>query len=214
MRLVSWTSSSGRNRSSTGVTSWAFLRSYSSTSRCPSGLAESSVARRSPVDRAGHEELLGRMIEFNADRFRIAVSRDVLDRPMPQVWPGLHETLLSTADIALREIQMRLDFVNQVQRVIAERLLHEEAVRLEAVADSLNMSARALQWRLQKRDTTFDSILGNVRSNAAMTLLRDTTHSMSEISRKLGFSEGSAFTRWAGKEFGMPPSAYRRALRL
>ena len=173
-----------------------------------------AIPRRPPADPAAHEELLGRTIEFDADRFRIAVSREVLDTPMPQVWPGLHETLLANADIALQEVQARSDFVNQVQRAIAERLLREETVRLQAVAASLHMTARALQWRLEQRGTTFDTILANVRCNTALTLLRDSSHSMSEIARKLGFSEGSAFTRWSGKQFGMSPSAYRRSLRI
>ena len=171
-----------------------------------------ALPRPTPSDVSEHERLFGPRIEFGTAEFQISMWREEIDAPMPTGWPGLGRTVQQVADVLLDDVQSRLDFVGQVRRLISDRLSVDENVGLQAVAQALNLSTRALQWRLGRHHTTYDTVLKEVRVQLADTFLRDTTRPLADIGRSLGFSEASAFTRWSRAQFDMPPSAYRRVL--
>lgn len=81
------------------------------------------------------------------------------------------------------------------------------------IASRLGMSKRSLSRKLDEEGTTFKNILGNVRLARAVHDLLLESHSISEISVRLGYSESAAFHRAFRKWFGSSPSAYRRARR-
>ena len=172
-----------------------------------------SLPRRAPLNTQQHQRTFGPRLAFGSLDLRLSLGRDELERPMPGGWPGLGPTIRAAADQALAEVRAVNDFVGRVRRVIADRLAREEDVRLAAVAASLGSTSRSLQWQLSRHNTTYEAILTDVRFSIAISLLRDTTKPMTEICRRLGFSEGSAFTRWSKTHFEMAPSAYRRTLR-
>ena len=132
---------------------------------------------------------------------------------MPGGWPGLSQTIVAAAERALSELRISDNYADFVRLHVADRLAKEEDVRLDAVARSLDLSSRALQWRLGQSNANYEALLREVRTTTAISLLRDTALTMNEVGRRLGFSEGSAFTRWSRQHFSMTPSAYRRSLR-
>ena len=80
------------------------------------------------------------------------------------------------------------------------------------IAESLYMSNRTLQRRLQKANTSFKTILTEVRRGLAMKYIRDSRLTLTELSFQLGFSEMSSFSRAFKQWTGESPRGYRKTL--
>ncbi|MGI9426436.1 MAG: AraC family transcriptional regulator [Hyphomicrobiaceae bacterium] len=171
------------------------------------------VARHQPKDLAPYHRVFGRRISFDSSDFQIQLPRKELAHPMPLVLPGLHETVLQAAEQILSELRAEQDIVSQVAAIVADRLSEHNDVGLQVVAAQLQMSPRALQWRLSRYHATFEGVLTDVRLSLATAMLRDTSEPIGVIGHRLGFSEGSAFSRWSKQHFGKGPRLYRRQLR-
>jgi AraC-like DNA-binding protein len=80
---------------------------------------------------------------------------------------------------------------------------------IEEASDALGMHPRTLQRRLAAEDKTFSAILEETRAEAAGRLLENTDASVTEIARRVGYSNSSnfnrAFRRWAA----VLPSEFR-----
>jgi AraC-like DNA-binding protein len=57
-------------------------------------------------------------------------------------------------------------------------------------------------------------LIEQVRGELAMKFVIDDAYSLTRISRMLGYSQSSAFTRWVQGRFCVPPSAWRKASQL
>lgn len=78
-----------------------------------------------------------------------------------------------------------------------------------AVARRLGMSTATLRRRLSEAGVSFRGISGDLRRQAAATLL-ETGDSLDDIAARLGFSDARSFRRACHGWFGMAPSLYRR----
>jgi AraC-like DNA-binding protein len=80
--------------------------------------------------------------------------------------------------------------------------------RLPEIAANLAMSPRTLRRRLLERNTTYQHILDEIRSELAKEYIVTTSLSVDQIASRIGFSEATtlrrAFKKWTGlniKEF-------------
>lgn len=78
-----------------------------------------------------------------------------------------------------------------------------------SIASLLNINTRTLQRRLSAEDTSFNTILGNIRSDLARQYLLETQISLTNMAAYLGYSELSAFSRFFKQRFGCTASEYR-----
>lgn len=171
-----------------------------------------SLMTSRPLDDRMTRNVFGPRVTFSARQFSIFVENEVLERPLPQAIVGLYETILPIAEEQLREAQKSTSVVFVVRSVIMELLAAHETVSLEPVARRLNLSVRALQWRIEREDENFESIFFELRKELADGYLLDESRTMSEISQLLGFSEPSAFARWMRKSMEMSPTQRRAFL--
>lgn len=81
---------------------------------------------------------------------------------------------------------------------------------LKRIASSLGMSKRSVQRKLASEGRSFEQLLSEVRGALARRYLEDPFASMAEVASLVGFSSGSAFSRWFHNEFGVPPSRWSR----
>lgn len=84
---------------------------------------------------------------------------------------------------------------------------------IEQVAAGRGMNVRTLQRRLGEANESFSSILNSVRTELALRYMENLQYSLQVVGRLLGFSSPSSFTRWFSAEFGVAPSAWRKAIR-
>ena len=80
---------------------------------------------------------------------------------------------------------------------------------LKSTARDLNMSDRTLQRKLLSENTSYQTILDDVRKELATKYLKENI-SLVEISFLLGFETQSAFNKFFKKHFEKQPSAFRK----
>lgn len=88
--------------------------------------------------------------------------------------------------------------------------LAEGRADLLHVARALGLNSRTLQRRLRAEGLGFSELLDQVRSELAQAYLADQRIAMHQIAARLGYADGSAFTRWFTQTFGVPPSRWRQ----
>jgi AraC-like DNA-binding protein len=87
--------------------------------------------------------------------------------------------------------------------------LAEGRADLHHVAQALGLNSRTLQRRLRAEGLGFSDLLDQVRGELARSYLADRKTPLHVIAARLGYADGSAFTRWFTQTFGQPPSRWR-----
>jgi AraC-like DNA-binding protein len=170
-------------------------------------LDEVSLTR--PEDRGTEDfaDLFGCPVGFGAGYLGMRFKQADLDIRLP----GANTTLAEYQDRYSRDYIARFGAGSVVLQV-REAMLREMAggdPTQEQVADSLHMSVRSLQRRLQEDGTSFSELLRDLRMQLAKDYLGDTHRQLSEVAYLLGFSDQSNFTRAFKGWFGITPSRYR-----
>lgn len=98
-------------------------------------------------------------------------------------------------------------------RGVLMRFLGSERCSNEAVAAELGVHPRTLHRRLTAEGTSFQQIKDEVRRDAMLYYLQQTTLSLTRISEALGFAEQSVMTRRCHRWFAASPSQLRRRTR-
>lgn len=146
-------------------------------------------------------------VNFGEEVDRITLPTDAVDKKLPIANPQLAQL----SDQVMIQTLGRLNKERIVPRVksIVIDLLPSGNISDEMVAEALNMSTRALQRKLQKKETTFKQLLTETRQELADKYIRNNQLSLTEISFMLGFSEVSSFSRAFKRWTGESPSGYR-----
>lgn len=117
--------------------------------------------------------------------------------------------------LARRECERRLqhgqsdrDFASRVRR----RLLASAATLpdADAMARQLNLSTRGLFRHLRAAGVSYQGMVDELRCEQACWHLRQTTDPIEAIAERLGFADGSNFSRTFKRWTGCTPSAYRQ----
>ena len=140
-------------------------------------------------------------IEFNARHSSIVFPGKIVDKRLS----GSNPMLAQLNDQVMVKYMARLDeddIISRVKITIIE-LLADGRLSDGKVAETLYMSNRTLQRKLQEQGTTFKKILTDVRHELALKYIQNHQMTLTELSFQLGFSEMSAFSRafkhWTGK---------------
>jgi len=105
----------------------------------------------------------------------------------------------------------KTDIVNRVKAAIIDGL-GAGGVSEASVAEQLHMTPRNIHRKLQKENTSFKTLLNEIRRELAKQYIQDRSKTLTEISFLLGFSEVSSFSRAYKGWTGQPPSEARQAL--
>ena len=102
------------------------------------------------------------------------------------------------------------------QSLVAQLLIYIENnfhddLKLDQLSSALGYSSVYVS-KLISDDlkSTFPALLNNARVNHACFLLKNTSHSITEVSDKSGFQNARTFNRNFRKAIGMPPKDYRK----
>ncbi len=149
-------------------------------------------------------------VNFSAEENTITLSLKDIDKQLPSSNPLMSQV----HDQIMVKYLADLDDGDIVERVKAEiiELLPDGRLSDLKVAESLYMSNRTLQRKLQAANTSFKTILTEVRKELAMKYIRDSRLTLTELSFQLGFSEMSAFSRAFKQWTGASPRGYRQSL--
>ncbi len=117
------------------------------------------------------------------------------------------EVTREICDRTLREMALGGGTARRVHEVVSGDL--RRYCDIESVAAELAMASRTLRRRLADEGTTFQDLLREIRTQFAITYLRETEMKIEDIADRVGFSDAAnfrhAFRRWTQKS----PSEYR-----
>lgn len=159
-----------------------------------------------PADRAIHDRVFGRSVEFGHEFNGIVCARDELSQPNEQADPEL-------ARLAWRMLETehgargREGTADEVRGLVVT-LLPTGSCTIERAAQHLGIDRRTIHRRLAKEGTTFSVIVEDVRRELVGRYLDD-RRSLAEIASLLGFSAGSGFSHWYRRQYHATPSSRR-----
>lgn len=162
--------------------------------------------RARPADERPYRELFRCAVRFDADRAELRFAADVLERPLP----GGNEARKRALESAVPRGESE-DLVVRLYRSL-RLILREGGARKERVAQQFAMHRRTLERRLKAQGITFQSVLDDVRYEAARQLLRDTDLPSTHVAAAVGFAEPASFTHAFRRWSGMTPTQWRAAI--
>jgi AraC-like DNA-binding protein len=168
---------------------------------------EVRLPRIVPADETPYRHHFRCPVRFDADHAAVVFPAEELERSLPEANArtlAVLEAAASTRDA--------VDLVPQLYRSL-RLLLLEGSASGDRAAQLFDMHRRTLSRRLRRQGRTFQSILDEVRYEAARHLLGDTQVPIVEISGALGYAEASAFTRAFRRWSGMAPQSWRASRR-
>jgi AraC-like DNA-binding protein len=170
----------------------SFLRRWSSVTITP---VEATFQHEASADAvAAVHRVLGCPVRFGAPLNQLTLRLDELLAPLKAGDAQLASYLELLAEKMVAELPPRDALVSSAQRAVAE-LLPSGDVALPLVARRLALGPRTLQRRLREVGLSFQTLVEEVRRDAAHRLLRDPTLNVNEVAFLLGFSDTSSFRR-------------------
>ena len=147
-----------------------------------------------PDDAAEYARVLKCPVRTRASWSGWALARDAMGLPLRRRDAVLGRWLERQA----AELESRQpadgDARDEVRSVLSTQATTGD-LRIDAVARVLAVTPRTLQRRLAKLGTSFETLLDDVRRQAAETYLSNPTLSISDVTYLLGYSEPTAFHR-------------------
>lgn len=164
-----------------------------------------------PAPRYAHlyREFFGCPVLFDADANRLALSRRLLERPLPGRDPSTHAVAVAACRNMLDKTEYRDDLVFVVETMLRDSL--RDPPTMSRVAARLNMTERTLRRRLGSSGERFSALRDRLRSEQATRLIRETTLPIHRIAAEVGFEDAREFRRAYIRWTGHPPTHERTA---
>ena len=145
------------------------------------------------------------------DENRIIFSRADTAIPFLSVNNAMFQVFEPVLNKRLAELERDSTLSDRVRTCLAE-MMASGLTGIGDVADRLAMSQRTLQRRLAQEDTSFQTILNQVRTDIAKVYLQKTHYSNAEIAFLLGYDDPNSFIRAYHSWTGATPEASRQAM--
>ena len=160
---------------------------------------------REAVEQAFHAE-----VSYCADQHSLGFPADWLDEPCVLFDEAMHRYLVNRCEEELLASTGTLPAEIAVRQALLAR--PGEFPSLTEIAASQHVSPRTLIRRLKRGNTSYQSILNDVRQQLSRDFLPNSTFSISQISCRLGYRDPSNFSRAFRSWYAMSPHQYRRPL--
>lgn len=148
---------------------------------------------------------------FNQETNCLILREHALKSPVLYQNPCLHTSLIEQCNLALSRVALADSFHNKVQKVLGT-MLHGRTPTIEEVSQQLNLPTWTLRRKLKEENTSFQTLVDEMRRDVALSYMRNTDLSFGEISYLLGFSTPGAFQRAFKRWAGTTPGDFRKGL--
>ena len=172
------------------------------------GLRRVELGYPAPAHVLEYHLLYGAPCVFDAPDTALVFDRGVLDQPVLQDEAGLRVFLLRAPADMLARREYGSTAATRVRRLLGQAS-PDRMPTPESVAARLAVSPQTLRRQLATEGTTFQQIRDRLRRDVAIAALAAGTASIEDLSRRLGFSEPSAFHRAFKRWTGCTPRAYQ-----
>lgn len=156
------------------------------------------------------EQFCGCPIHWERGQNALMAPWQMLDQPIYQMDPNMIEELERKALGLLQSMRPEQNFADRVRQQLYA-VLRRGVPRRAQVARALGVAERTLDRRLNEENTSWQTLLDQVRAEKATEYLADEGVTVAEVATRLGFTDVRAFQRRFRLWTGMTPSAYRKA---
>lgn len=139
-------------------------------------------------------------IHFNWDSMTMAFGAQILDYPIREANPQLHQLLVD--HLGTMQLQPGDDYCEKI-RLLIKHALSTGDCSIERVANFLAINKRTLQRQLKAQGTNYKDLLEEVRFDIAKRYLRESNGSLTTLADMLCYSELSVFSNAFRQRFGM-----------
>jgi AraC-like DNA-binding protein len=154
-----------------------------------------------PKNTLVHQRIFRSPLHFGQPQTALIYPRAVLDAPLVSADVGLARVLERHAADALQKLGRSTSLPERVREIVRQDLTSGK-LTADSLARRLGMSSRTLHRRLVAQNSSYRTILDDVRREIALRCLRDPQLSIREVGYLLGFTTGPAFhrafRRWTG----------------
>ncbi|WNC94123.1 AraC family transcriptional regulator [Paraburkholderia sp. FT54] len=165
-------------------------------------------AHHGPADPTFHRRFFGCTLQFGSDFNGFVCAAADLDYPNPAADPELvryAESLVAPlnatgADSTALEVRKAIYL-----------LLPLEQATVELVARHLRLSVRTMQRQLESTDTSFSTLVEEVRRELAVRYMSNPRYPVGRVAALLGYSQQGSFTKWFTSQFRMTPRDWRNS---
>jgi len=169
--------------------------------------ANISFAYPSPVYREQMNSAFHPDLEFEAKTHKLSFPADWLDEPCALYDEAMHRYLLMRCEEDMKAISGVLPAEIATRQALLAR--PEKLPGLGEIAATQNISPRTLIRRLKRANTSYNTILEEVRKTLAVEYLLRSGMNISNIGYRLGYQDPSNFGRAFRGWFGVSPGHYR-----
>ena len=166
-----------------------------------------AFSHAAPPYREAVEQAFHAQVSFSAKQHSLKIPAAWLDEPCALYDEAMHRYLVNRCEEEL------LAFAGTLPAEIAVRqaLLARPGTlpSLTEIAASQHVSPRTLIRRLKRGNTSYQTILDDIRKTLSRDLLLNSAMSVARISWRLGYSDPSNFSRAFRNWYGMSPQQYR-----
>jgi len=163
---------------------------------------------RKDAEASEYEDYFQGPVRFGAERDRLVLDIDDLDRPFLAHNPELLALLTPALGEALQTLDAEATVSQHVMSAL-KQMLPNGRPDLAAVAHGLAMSERTLQRRIVAEGATFRELLHQARREMWRKLLNDEALHVDEIAFLLGYQDVTSFYRAFRAVEGVTPAAWR-----
>lgn len=150
---------------------------------------------------------------FEQDDTRMVLSDKIHNFNILGHGEGMLRIAENQAQAQLEIINKRLSTIDKIKWHILELMQSSKPTR-ETVAKRLLISLRTLDRRLEQAETSWQELIDELRLQLAIEYLSDSQNTITDVARKLGFSEIRALQRKFKAWTGLTPTEYRNQLSL
>jgi AraC-like DNA-binding protein len=174
--------------------------------RIPLRLVEVPYAKPAHVD--DYDLLFGAPVAFSTAGCALVFDAEVLAAPIVRDEAALNEFVRDAPAGVLTRRNYATSVASQVRKLLAGGL-SGEWLTVDEMAGELAMSPQTLRRRLRDEETSAREIKEEILRDAAIASLARGDETVAALSRRLGFSEPSAFSRAFRRWTGSPPGSYQ-----
>lgn len=165
----------------------------------------------SPPHAATYEAVFsGAKLNFEAEQNELLFPARWLDSHVNNAIEGMENIYTAMCERVLGPGDGAGDTAGQVRRLLLSRP-GRKMLRLEEAAQYLRLSATQLRKRLYRVNTSYKSLVLEIRLELAKHYLLDTKLTVQEISYLLDYSQPAPFSRAFKLKCGLAPEQFRQA---
>lgn len=165
------------------------------------------LQRQDETEVADNDFLLATNIEFGSLVTGIQLPLEKLATPLMCPQDAILMGNESTPEIDSAPLPM--DPMGALTELVSTYLRQSRYPSLELAAEATGISTRTLQRYLRSMGTSYSGLIDQVRFNTAISLLDDSSITITEIAHQVGYANIAHFSRAFTRIAGMSPRVYR-----